>query len=660
MSDTVRNVAGLTEKSWILPAIIAAVLSIPVFGFPFIWDDYTFLHEARSFGLHSLLPHKPLDPFYRPISRELYFALIRALGTSGALIGHLLNLTVLTASIALLVRLTTQMVSPRAGLFAGLTFASLGVVPFLVGWVSGIQDLLAIFFVLLALSLRSQRREWLAITAAACGLLSKESAVVFLPILAALPWIQGVQRQPAIRGFLVYGGLGLVWALCHPGIQRLIQRGFSSTETDYVGGVTAFGALGHLGRYSVTLLNLPQPDTPAPWLLNMVLPLIVGIALVWAAGRLASALPVDASRGVSWPRGRILLCALYMMVAPLLLTAATVQGWSPYYAAVGGLGFAILSGLALSSLGPHIATALLLLFATFGIWQRGQAFEAGMTTERNFRETALALAKIEQGFKFILPKVPRDARIVTSVQVRGVPGVYVHMYHLQALRVWYDDPSVETVKPEVRRTRARPEYFFVVTADQQVATLDPVSYSVMPSTVSLDYSAGERALRAYAMGVAASGDAERAAVILVRMPEVSEHQRNTHRRLAAAILYAAGRSTEGYNLIDSLPPLPRQYALENIAVFLAEPLPGLSLDRELFRAFAIDSTDTDAMLWLASWFDKQAYAESGLRMVTRLEGIRANDSVVRALREQLESTLRRTQKYDLPESDSPQPAPLRG
>ncbi len=88
--------------------------------------------------------------FYRPLSRELYFLILKTLGGANAFLGHLLNTVVLAAAACLLVLVASDLIGRRAGLLAGLGFATFGQIPFLVGFVSGMQALLAIALFLLA------------------------------------------------------------------------------------------------------------------------------------------------------------------------------------------------------------------------------------------------------------------------------------------------------------------------------------------------------------------------------------------------------------------------------------------------------------------------------------------------------------------------------
>src|SRR3989442_13931067 len=123
-----------------LPAAVAAILSIPVLGFTYLWDDYNFLTNAMFYQIHDWFPD-PVDPFYRPISRGVYFTLLDLAGRNGAAVGHFLNLFFLLAIIFLLGSFTARIAGRKAGILSALLFAGLGAAPALVGWVCCDQDL---------------------------------------------------------------------------------------------------------------------------------------------------------------------------------------------------------------------------------------------------------------------------------------------------------------------------------------------------------------------------------------------------------------------------------------------------------------------------------------------------------------------------------------
>jgi len=105
------------------------VLSVPCLGLGYIWDDFVFLtsHESGA----RLLPD-PQATFYRPIPLGLYFGVLYFLDPSNGALGLVLNLAALVGVIVLLVLLVSSLCGRRAGLLAGLLFASYGQVPSLV------------------------------------------------------------------------------------------------------------------------------------------------------------------------------------------------------------------------------------------------------------------------------------------------------------------------------------------------------------------------------------------------------------------------------------------------------------------------------------------------------------------------------------------------
>lgn len=617
---------------WVVPVLTAVILAIPILNFGYIWDDYVFLNEASSFSLNSLSPwHKPLDPFWRPISRELYFAFINGIGSLGSIAGHFVNLCVLVAVVYLLVRFVSMAVGRRGGLVAGLVFASLGSLPFLVGWVSGIQDLFAMLFLLLALTFRADGRDGAALGMSACALLSKETTAVLVPVVACLPWIEGKVARPRARDIAPYAVLGLAWASIHPGINGLITHRFQGQEGLYIGGVKFDGWVTHVARYVLTVLNLPQWDYRLTSPAAMLLFLMAAVVVVWGGMRLSAAFSEEGDERSAWPRGRVITSGVYMTLMPLFFTSAIVRGWQPYYAGISGIGLSVLAASTIMNWRPAATTALLATFILAGGLTRNQALELDMTTERNFRPTAVALGKVERGFRALHDNLPEDCRVVVSTEVRGVPGVYVHIYNVQALRQWYRNPSIQAVRPECRRTRARPEIFCLITPRLDVMEVDPARFAIYPVSVPLDYSWGERAFRAYALGLYASGGTDDAVAMLTRMPEVNGPLENCHHRLAAALLLAKGRPEEAKALLAPLVPLPRDYAIENLAVFLAEPLPGAVIDGPAVRAFGFREDDRDVWLSLARWCVANGYGDSGLRYIHRLLGLSPKDRDAAAL-----------------------------
>src|SRR5256886_13459812 len=56
-------------------ALLISIFAIPAVGFTYLWDDYNFLTNAVFYQLHDWFPSHD-DPFYRPISRGVYFSVL--------------------------------------------------------------------------------------------------------------------------------------------------------------------------------------------------------------------------------------------------------------------------------------------------------------------------------------------------------------------------------------------------------------------------------------------------------------------------------------------------------------------------------------------------------------------------------------------------------
>ncbi|HEY6220919.1 MAG TPA: hypothetical protein VIX13_00115, partial [Candidatus Eisenbacteria bacterium] len=197
------------------------------FSFTYLFDDYDFLGRAQSFQLSQLTPD-PNTLFYRPLSREIYFRLLYLLDPNQPFWGHLTNAVLLISAVTLLGAITRKLAGPRAGYLAAVSFAALGALPILVGWASGSQDLLAIVFVLAALAAQLSNRPVVAMLAIACALLSKETAVAFVPAVALSRWVVDERPHRLGTSLIGFGLLVAAWGAIHPGIRLLLSSGLES------------------------------------------------------------------------------------------------------------------------------------------------------------------------------------------------------------------------------------------------------------------------------------------------------------------------------------------------------------------------------------------------------------------------------------------------
>lgn len=585
----------------------------------------------------QLLP-APNHDFYRPISRQLYFGLVVLLGEHKALLSHLLNAAILIASILVFMGFISKVAGTRIALFSGALFASLGQMPLLVAWVSGSQDLLAIFFLAAALFWRWERRETPALIATACALLSKETAAAFVPALALFNWILG--RRPHALGSAVlrYGLLVTAWAAIHPGLRVLAATGFHQGATVYLGTDSAQHPALKLAKYLLLLAQLPIPGVSVDWP-DAGWWLLAGGALISAAlVRLAPPVPAKVPEGSRPDAGRIAALGLLLSIPPLILSAVLVRHWLPYYVVIAGLGGSLLLAIPLSRLPNRPAWITLSAFLGLGILSRGLAFPADVAAERNFRTASETLAVVESGFRSLYGRLPRGTQAVVSVQVGGASGTYRQLFALQPLQVWYGDASIRTLRAVEARDLAKPDLLFVVTPGLDVVEMDPDTYRARSSGRMPQYPSAETALRLYAMGTFLSGDPDRAVRIMTGMPEYDASLASAHRRLASAFLDAAGRPDEADSLRATLPALPGPYALEVACGYMSDPPPG-PIDDAILRAFSIAPGDTAAMMELVRCLDERGSYPQALAMAKRLQGTRPSYGAARDAAERLERAI---------------------
>ena len=267
---------------WALPVALAAVLALPVYSFTWLWDDFDFLGRVLAFRPSFLLPDMQ-SVFYRPLSRELAFGAMWLLGGGSPIAGHVVNGVIFAVAIAMLVSLVSELSSPRAGVLAGIAFASLGTVPLLVGWASGVQDLLAILLGIIALRLALHGRMLSSALVLAAAVLSKETALSFIPVAAGLPWILG--RRPTrgpVRQILPFLAVLVTWAAVTPGVRAGGKLVLCGAVADYV-GVGAGGRAGFLTSMILTLANLPVPGAAGGLLKGRLLVGVIGILILLVA-----------------------------------------------------------------------------------------------------------------------------------------------------------------------------------------------------------------------------------------------------------------------------------------------------------------------------------------------------------------------------------------
>lgn len=648
VSSQPRRPRSFFRPAALLPVLVAALLAAPGLSFDYFWDDFFFLTRAQGSPWGYLSPG-PGEAFWRPIPQGLYFRLLLALGPAGGLAGHLLNLALLGVAAALVASLASRLVNARAGLLAGLVFAASSAIPSLVAWTSACQDLMAMVFLLLALHLRESGRIAASAAVAACALLSKETAAVALPVLAA--WDRLLGRRPARLGFgaLAYGAVAAAWFALHPGLHALARAGLLSGTTGYVGLERPDRWWDYLFRYAATLFNFPVQSVSWPARLTVAGIAAVVVVLVTVPGLLsrgtalepgpedtgsappASAPPASARARLS--ARRLQITALLLALSPILLPSLLVRPWATYFAALAVPGFALLAAPGLARMAPRAATAAIAAFLLLGVWARGMDARGNgrVLTEQRFADASLATRTVRARFRKIIPEIPPESRILLSVAGTGTLGIHQTLQDGQALRHWYRDRSIMTAQPEWKRSPGADEFLVRVTPDLQVIQIDPTTSRFRVEGEDPDREEIAKPIRSYARGLAASGATEPAVWILERMATSdSTRLRSYDLRLAALALHAAHRDVEAVHLLRMAPPLQRWEALDMAGKVYAEPTHDPSHDALAFWPFGVAPDDPGALRYLIAQYRIGGYHRQARELARRLERLAPGDSLALA------------------------------
>ena len=181
-------------------ALLTLAASLEVFRIGFFADDFLFLDVARRIPLlEALSGRHGVYPWYRPLSRELYFALIAHAGPAGIALAHALSIAALFGSAWLLFRIARRVVGESAAPVAPVLLVSYAFTRFLTAWASGFQDLLGLLLTLLALDDFMRGRRLRSALWVLLAPLAKETAFVAGPlVLMYAVLVQGGRRRGRI------------------------------------------------------------------------------------------------------------------------------------------------------------------------------------------------------------------------------------------------------------------------------------------------------------------------------------------------------------------------------------------------------------------------------------------------------------------------------
>jgi hypothetical protein len=199
-------------------------VGVDAFRIGFFADDFHFLDVARRVPIGRALSGQwGIWPWYRPLSRELYFEIAQSAGPAMRAVAHGLSLACLVGCTWLLWRIGRRLVGTSGAAIAVCLFVSHDFTKFLTGWASGFQDLLALFLTLLGVAAELERRRALALCCALFAPLAKETGFLLFPLLPLIAlWSDGLRsaRSRAVRlapAFLlvvaIHAAVRLAWTI---------------------------------------------------------------------------------------------------------------------------------------------------------------------------------------------------------------------------------------------------------------------------------------------------------------------------------------------------------------------------------------------------------------------------------------------------------------
>ncbi len=353
---------------WWAPLLLAlaglGVLYADALRTGFLNDDYLFLEEASTRPLaESLTGVGALGNYYRPLSRQLYFAVLTPLADGAPWVFHLVNAVAFAAALALLVDLLRALL-PLNGVLAGaLYFATLPLQRVNLTWISCSQDLFALLFALAALALFRRGRDDWACAAYLAALASKEVAFPLPAALAAWAWwcsfpdANGVRVRPAAvalaRRLAPFAMIAAAWLIVvlalrarHPASAAVLHFTPGHFFAAVVHGIQSLLGLEHPAGFARALRGHLPPLVPLAALAALawwVPPATVGAAAPRSAPGVA---PGVAPRVQTAARSTLAFAATWL-VAFALPVGPVAAVWSSYHYSLAAVAGALLVGIVL-------------------------------------------------------------------------------------------------------------------------------------------------------------------------------------------------------------------------------------------------------------------------------------------------------------------------
>lgn len=352
--------APVPAHPWLVPALLlalAAVLMADTFRLGFFADDFHMLDVARRIPLLALLGgDHGIFPWYRPLSRELFFALIAAAGPYDVWLARIVSLLCVAAAAWQVRAIAARVAGPRAGVAAAALFVAHATTKFLVAWASGFQDVLAMLLVLSAFRDHAEGRAARSLAWAFLAVFAKETAFLVFPLLALQTLLSRPARD-AWRPWLAQLGVCALAVALHLGVRLGWQGAGRQVEVERSLSGLAQAVLRVIAGF-VGSLQAPEPGA-------VLLAAAAGVAcllLMRFGGQRLSAAKGEALPDATGRRAGVLLIAGGALLGFMPLVIGNAMGVvtaSSYYAFSAVPWLAMLAGVALARL-PFMAGAVAL------------------------------------------------------------------------------------------------------------------------------------------------------------------------------------------------------------------------------------------------------------------------------------------------------------
>ena len=389
------------NRAWLLP-LIAALVAIASYaqcvGFDFVYDDIPLIKDNPSIrslsGIPSLFMQEDMldeshTGYYRPLVSVADALVYAAFGPSPAAF-HAMGIAYHAAAVVLLYLLLLRLTaSAEAAFAASLLFAVHPLNTESVAFISGKSNVLCAVFTLGSILAYMRYRDgqrsgwlWLSLVLFACGLLTKEFAVM-APVVMVVMDLLRVGQRPRARTYAAFGVAVLLYlverGIVLGGVSGAVRLDLAGLPVRMAGMIDVLAVymrlvifpMGQKALYDVSL-------APSLMTLASAAPLV---ALLYAAWRLRRSMP-GVTLGIAW---------FFIFLAPVM-NVIPVSG-SPMaerYLYIPLMGAAIVIGVLYARVGvtpiPRRAIVAVIVAALFAatlvrsqVWRTDEALYAHMS-----------------------------------------------------------------------------------------------------------------------------------------------------------------------------------------------------------------------------------------------------------------------------------------